>query len=149
MRVWPRAEFWRQWAVALALSVVFSAAMLRIEVAHAEVMRASFYREESGRFNADGSRFNPMGMTAASKTLAFGTKLEVCLARCAIVTVRDRGPYVAGRALDLARGAARAIGLEAVGVANITVRIIASVEAVITPRAAHGWKRNARRRRRH
>ena len=44
-----------------------------------------------GRLTASGSRYNQNGLTAAHKTLPFGTKLKVCFKRCAVVRVNDRG----------------------------------------------------------
>ena len=116
----PNADFWRIWGCAGALSAVFIATFLHLP-AHAESMRASFYGAESGRRTASGARFNPMGFTAAHRSLPFGTLLQVCLLRCKVVVVNDRGPFARGRSLDLSRGAARAIGLESRGVATITV----------------------------
>lgn len=77
---------------------------------------ASFYSQ--GKVTASGERFNPDGLTAAHRSLPFGTRLKVCFyQRCTIVTINDRGPFVHGRDLDLSRGAARAIGLK--GVARV------------------------------
>jgi rare lipoprotein A len=75
----------------------------------------------NGRYTASGSRYDQNGLTAAHKTLPFGTRLRVCLKRCAVVTVNDRGPYVYGRGLDLSKGAADAIGLTDSGVGRIKV----------------------------
>jgi rare lipoprotein A len=74
-----------------------------------------------GNLTASGSRYNQNGLTAAHKTLPFGTRLKVCLKRCAVVTVNDRGPYIHGRSLDLSKGAADAIGLTASGVGRVSV----------------------------
>ena len=74
-----------------------------------------------GRLTASGSRFNQQALTAAHKTLPFGTKLRVCFKRCAVVRVTDRGPYIHGRELDLSKGAADAIGLTASGVGRVKV----------------------------
>jgi len=63
-----------------------------------------------------------MGFTAAHRTLPFGTHLRVCYRACVIVVINDRGPAKwTGRALDLSEGAARATGLESVGVASVEV----------------------------
>lgn len=74
---------------------------------------ASFYGhgERLSRHTASGAVFNPHAMTAAHKTLPFGTHLRVCHHGCVNVTVNDRGPFVRGRSLDLSYGAARAIGM--------------------------------------
>ena len=74
-----------------------------------------------GRLTASGSRYNQHGLTAAHKTLPFGTKLRVCFQRCAVVTVTDRGPYIPGRSLDLSKGAADVIGLTGSGVGQVKV----------------------------
>ncbi|QSY98701.1 septal ring lytic transglycosylase RlpA family protein (plasmid) [Rhizobium bangladeshense] len=63
---------------------------------------------------ANGEHFKPAGMTAAHKTMPFGTKLKVTNprnGRSVIVRINDRGPFVRGRGLDLSHGAARAIGM--------------------------------------
>ena len=76
-------------------------------------MVASFYGhgEKLSRHTASGAVFNPHALTAAHKTLPFGTHLRVCHRGCATVVVNDRGPFVRGRSLDLSYGAARAIGM--------------------------------------
>ena len=84
---------------------------------------ASWY--EQGRVTASGERFRPDGLTAAHKTLPFGTILEVCRqSRCVKVRVNDRGPFIPGRELDLSRGAARRLGMIREGVAKVRVRIV-------------------------
>jgi rare lipoprotein A len=73
---------------------------------------------------ANGEHFNPHGFTAASKTLPFGTRLHVTNprnGRSVIVRVNDRGPYIKGRSLDLAKGAATALGMVAQGTATLKV----------------------------
>jgi rare lipoprotein A len=74
-----------------------------------------------GRLTANGERYNQNDLTAAHKTLPFGTRLRVCYRRCAIVRVNDRGPYIHGREVDLSKGAADAIGLTASGVGRVKV----------------------------
>jgi len=77
-----------------------------------------------GRKTASGERFNANGMTAAHRTLPFGTKLLVenpQNGRSVIVRVNDRGPFIRGRSIDLARGAAQSIGLSGTGTVNMTV----------------------------
>lgn len=83
--------------------------------------RASFYAE--GAVTANGERFVPDGFTAAHRTLRFGTRLRVCrssgVRACVDVRVNDRGPFVAGRDLDLSRGAMRALGGLGAGVIGV------------------------------
>jgi rare lipoprotein A len=86
---------------------------------------ASFYGNESGRHTASGQRFDQNLMTAAHRSLPFGTKLRVTRgARSVVVTVNDRGPFVRGRVLDLSTGAARAIGLTSAGVGRVTAEVM-------------------------
>ena len=84
---------------------------------------ASYYGNESGSRTASGQRMNPGALTAAHRTLPFGTKVRVTHGdRSVIVTINDRGPFVRGRVLDLSTGAARAIGLPGVG--RVTVEVV-------------------------
>jgi rare lipoprotein A len=72
-----------------------------------------------GNLTANGERYIQNGLTAAHKTLPFGTRLKVCFKRCAVVRVNDRGPYAHGREIDLSKGAADAIGLTNSGVGRV------------------------------
>ncbi len=84
---------------------------------------ASFYGNESGSQTASGQRFNENAMTAAHRSLPFGTKLRVTQgSRSVIVTINDRGPFVRGRVLDLSTAAARAIGIEGIG--QVTAEVV-------------------------
>jgi rare lipoprotein A len=68
---------------------------------------------------------NSNAMTAAHRTLPFGTKLKVTHGdRSVVVTINDRGPFVRGRVLDLSTGAARAIGLTSAGVGHVTAEVM-------------------------
>jgi rare lipoprotein A len=77
---------------------------------------ASFYADRfAGRKMADGTPMRPQGDNAASKTLPLGTKALVTnlqTGRAAVVTIRDRGPYVNGRIVDLSPSTARKIGID-------------------------------------
>jgi peptidoglycan lytic transglycosylase len=86
---------------------------------------ASFYGNESGSKTASGQRFNQEAMTAAHRSLPFGTKLRVTHGgRSVVVTINDRGPFIRGRVLDLSTGAARAIGLTGAGVGRVTAEVV-------------------------
>jgi rare lipoprotein A len=86
---------------------------------------ASFYGNESGSRTASGQRFNQNAMTAAHRSLPFGTKLRVThRGQSVIVTINDRGPFIRGRVLDLSTGAARAIGLTGAGVGRVTAEVV-------------------------
>jgi len=83
---------------------------------------ASWYGWENGPGTASGMTFDPKAFTAAHLTLPFGTFLRVRNGeRCAIVLINDRGPYVAGRILDLSWGSAQSLH---VGVADIRADIL-------------------------
>jgi rare lipoprotein A len=86
---------------------------------------ASFYGNESGSKTASGQRFNQNALTAAHRSLPFGTKLRVTHGdRSVVVTINDRGPFIRGRVLDLSTGAARAIGLTSAGVGRVVAEVI-------------------------
>ncbi len=86
---------------------------------------ASYYGNESGSKTASGARFNQNAMTAAHRSLPFGTKLKVTHGgRSVVVTVNDRGPFIRGRVLDLSTGAARAVGLTSRGVGKVTAEVV-------------------------
>ena len=76
---------------------------------------------------ASGGWFNPNAMTAAHKSLPFGTRVRVTHVgngRSVDVTINDRGPYVAGRIIDLSRAAASAINMTGQGVAQIRLMVL-------------------------
>ncbi len=80
-----------------------------------------------GKTTANGERFNKREMTAAHKTLPFNTVVEVsCPSTGKKVRVRinDRGPYAAGRIIDLSERAAEKLGIKDKGHAPVVVRII-------------------------
>lgn len=76
---------------------------------------------------AAGGWFNPEAMTAAHKTLPFGTRVRVTRSdngQSVEVTINDRGPYIAGRIIDLSRRAAQDIGMTGRGIVPVTVTIL-------------------------
>lgn len=85
--------------------------------------RASWYGPGfHGRRTASGETFNTHDLTAAHRTLPFGTRVRVVNKRTGksvVVRINDRGPYAHGRVIDLSRASAQAIGLT--GVASVTV----------------------------
>jgi rare lipoprotein A len=91
--------------------------------AAAKTMNASWYMH--GARTANGERFNPNGMTAAHRTLPFGTKLHLTHGnRTAIVRINDRGPFIRGRHLDLSRGAAQQLGCIRAGSCKVIYRVV-------------------------
>lgn len=89
---------------------------------------ASWYGGEfHGRKTNSGEIFDENGLTAAHRTLPFNTYLRVTFLKTdksVVVRVNDRGPHVAGRVLDLSRGAAEAIGLRAHGLGTVKVEVL-------------------------
>jgi len=80
-----------------------------------------------GRHAADGSVYNQNAMTAAHKSLPFGTKVKVTNlnnGRSCIVRITDRGPFIAGRVLDVSKAAASALGMLSSGVASINFQVL-------------------------
>ncbi|MEP2736111.1 MAG: septal ring lytic transglycosylase RlpA family protein [Erythrobacter sp.] len=89
---------------------------------------ASYYGKRfHGRLTANGERFNMNAMTAAHKTLPFGTKVRVTYprnGRSIVVRINDRGPFIRGRAIDLSRGAAAKLGFISSGHARVKLDIV-------------------------
>jgi rare lipoprotein A len=90
---------------------------------------ASYYHAMfNGRKMADGSRFDPDGINAASKSLPLGTLARVTnleTNQSAVVRIQDRGPYVDGRIIDLSPRIAQVIGITHKGLAKVAVIPIA------------------------
>jgi len=85
---------------------------------------ASIYSVDSGASTANGERLDPTALTAAHRTLPFGTKVRVTNQnnrRSVVVTINDRGPFVRGRIIDLTPAAGRALGFA--GVAPVTIKV--------------------------
>jgi rare lipoprotein A len=90
--------------------------------AQANCGTASWYHE--GSQTANGERYRPDGITAAHKTLPFGTRVLVRnqrTGRTVTVRINDRGPFIRGRIIDLSRGAKRVIGMDGLAPVCITV----------------------------
>lgn len=89
---------------------------------------ASWYGEElAGRSTANGEIFDPRGLTAAHRTLPFGTLVEVlnpANGRKVVVRINDRGPFVEGRIIDLSWAAATEIGMVEAGVAPVVLKVV-------------------------
>jgi len=94
---------------------------------------ASYYGEEfNGRPTSSGEIFDMNAMTAAHKTLPFGTMLEVtnlANGKKVVVRVNDRGPFVPDRELDISKGAAKALDMLATGTARVSIRKIDGIDA--------------------
>ncbi|MGI9423954.1 MAG: septal ring lytic transglycosylase RlpA family protein [Hyphomicrobiaceae bacterium] len=76
---------------------------------------------------AAGGWFNPNALTAAHKSLPFGTRVRVTNmrnGRSVVVRINDRGPYIRGRIIDLSRRAATVVGMRRAGVVPVRVTVL-------------------------
>ncbi|MEO0495758.1 MAG: septal ring lytic transglycosylase RlpA family protein [Pseudomonadota bacterium] len=99
-----------------------TAAIASADAAPASCGKASWYAMTS--LTASGERASPNTMTAAHKTLPFGTKVRVTNERngkAVVVRINDRGPYSKGRIIDLTRAAAGKLGFVNAGWTNVKV----------------------------
>jgi len=95
------------------------------EQARAESGIASIYSTESGSGTASGQKLNPEALTAAHRTLAFGTQVRVTNrnnGKSVVVTINDRGPFISGRVIDLTPAGGRALGFS--GLAPVLVEVV-------------------------
>ena len=105
----------------VASSLVASTVALPI-VALAQSGVASVY---SGQKTANGEYASAGGLTAAHRTLPFGTKVRVTnqhTGRSVVVRINDRGPFVRGRVIDITPAAAHALGMS--GLAPVTLTVL-------------------------
>jgi rare lipoprotein A len=110
---------------ALASRAPHRAHAYRAPAGHGGGGLASVY---SGGQTASGEHMNSGAMTAAHRTLPFGTRVAVVnnhTGRSVVVRINDRGPFVAGRVIDLSPAAARAIGVS--GLAPVSLRVVGGV----------------------
>ncbi|WP_296649937.1 septal ring lytic transglycosylase RlpA family protein [Paraburkholderia sp.] len=95
--------------------------------------RASWYgRAFHGRRTASGERFNMGNLTAAHRTLPLGAYVRVIVpstAKSVVVKINDRGPFKRGRVIDLSYAAAKKLGLQHAGVANVKIEGLSRDEA--------------------
>jgi rare lipoprotein A len=98
-----------------------------VEIAAAETGRASWYSLRS--LTASGERCNPNALTAAHRSLPFGTKVRVenlKNGKSVIVRINDRGPFVGGRIIDLTKAAASRLGMVNSGVGHVRLTVVGS-----------------------
>lgn len=93
--------------------------------------QASWYGLEAGSKTASGERLNPKALTAAHRTLPFGTRVRVTNlknGRSVTVRINDRGPFIRRRIIDISEGAAEVIGIKSTGVGNVRLEILAAAK---------------------
>ncbi len=109
----------------LAFAFAFTASTIGFTLtASAESGIASVYAYSRGR-TADGERPQPSALTAAHRTLPFGTLVRVTNngnGRSVVVRINDRGPFVAGRVIDLTPAGARVLGFS--GLAHVSLDVV-------------------------
>lgn len=109
----------------LAVALIFT----NVPAANATRVTASWYdcstpgQCSKNKRTASGERFNPNALTAAHKSLPFGTRVKIThKGKSVVVRINDRGPFVKGRSIDLSRAAARSIGCH--GVCVVTMQVL-------------------------
>jgi rare lipoprotein A len=120
--------------------------LLHIGKTHRHELRRTLYTERvqtslvgiasiySDRFTANGERMDPSAMTAAHLSLPFNTKVKVTNqsnGRSAVVRINDRGPYVAGRVIDLSPAAANTLAMD--GLAPVSLDVIHENDGASAP----------------
>jgi rare lipoprotein A len=136
----------RTWAAATLLGTSLAIASGTVAIAdeasrprHALEGLASWYgKEHHGLRTSSGERFDMRALTAAHKTLPFGSQVrvtEVASGRSVVVRIIDRGPHVAGRVIDLSLGAGRLLGMIGAGVARVRLEVLGPPSVRL---AAHG-----------
>ena len=119
-------------AIVIAMACLEPNQAMAIDGAADQLGVASIYSTNSGSRTASGKRLNPGALTAAHRTLPFGTNVRVTNkknGRSVIVTINDRGPFVRGRVIDVTPAAARALGFS--GLARVSLKIAPDSEPSI------------------
>lgn len=113
----------RKYLLVLSLNLFFLSAY-----AQTQTGKASFYADKfEGSPTASGEKYKHSKLTAAHKTLPFGTMVRVTNTdnnKTVEVEINDRGPYVDGRIIDLSKSAAETLGFINQGLANVTIEVI-------------------------
>ncbi len=124
-------------AILAALPALAFLALAAVPLRAAEEGLASWYGGKfQGRRTANGEIFDTEQLTAAHRTLPFGTRVKVTSledGRSVVVRINDRGPFVEGRVIDLSRAAAARIGIAGRGVGPVRLEVLAAGEAEAPP----------------
>jgi len=120
----------KEWLLYLigAATLIALAIITQIAGPFYQVGTASWYGPQfDGRRTANGEIYDMNGISAAHKTLPFGTIVQVVdleTGRTVVVRINDRGPFVKGRIIDLSKGAAQALGIINKGITKVGLRIL-------------------------
>lgn len=108
----------------ISVGLLGAAALVPVDFAKADQLgHASWYSLPANK-TANGERMNPDELTAAHRSLPFGTRVVVenlSNGRSVVVRINDRGPFIGGRIIDLSKAAAASIGMIATGTAKVRV----------------------------
>ena len=110
-----------------AVTLLFTTSLSSPLLASTQTGIASVYSDER---TANGEYAHAQALTAAHRTLPFGTKVKVTnltTGKSVIVRINDRGPYIKGRIIDLTPAGARAIGFS--GLARVLLKVVSSISA--------------------
>ncbi|MDX2265621.1 MAG: septal ring lytic transglycosylase RlpA family protein [Hyphomicrobiales bacterium] len=132
----------KNFAVVSAAALAF---LVSSQSASAECGVASYYWQ--GKVTANGERYNPDGVSAAHKTLPFGSRVLVRNqrnGRTIVVRINDRGPYIRGRIIDLSRGANRIFGMD--GIAPVCISVLSYGNGRYVGRSTGTWRAASSRR---
>jgi rare lipoprotein A len=117
-------------ALLAALIAVYLVPMADPAEARTQCGKASWYALTSR--TASGERMNPAGLSAAHRSLPFGTRVKVENLRngkSVVVRINDRGPFVRNRVIDVSKGAAQQLGFIKAGVTNVRVTVLDTTAA--------------------
>ncbi|MBN1859313.1 septal ring lytic transglycosylase RlpA family protein [Candidatus Bipolaricaulota bacterium] len=130
-------DIMKEWILYVGASVVLIVAALLMAFSgpYYEIGVASWYGPGfDGNFTANGEVYDMYGISAAHKTLPFGTVVEVVeldTGNRVVVRINDRGPFVEGRIIDLSRGAAEELGIINKGITEVGLRILSWPDEVV------------------
>lgn len=113
-------------AVTFATALLFGSSQQSDAQTRMQSGIASVYSTKDGTRTASGQRLSNGALTAAHRSLPFGTKVRVTNqrnGRSVVVTITDRGPFVAGRVIDLTMAGANAIGM-GFGLAPVKLEVL-------------------------
>ncbi len=120
-----RGYIWRMRTLFFAICLAFTASSL---LGQSQTGKASFYADKfEGHATANGEKYKHSKLTAAHKTLPFGTKVKVTNMannQSVLVLINDRGPYAEGRIIDLSKSAAEKLGFMNSGLADVKIEVV-------------------------
>jgi len=120
----------KEWMLYVIISITLVGLIVLYQIAgpYYEVGIASWYGPGfHGNYTANGEVYDMYGISAAHKTLPFGTivrVVEIETGRSIVVRINDRGPFIEGRIIDLSKGAAEKLGIVEKGITKVGLRIL-------------------------